>query len=110
MYFGFSGTVVWIIAVLEKMAGLELNLHDPDRPAVTVNPIVPAALHQGLSLRRIIHAGAGKPGYRKIPLEIIVRPHRAGEKVQVRINGKPVPAAVLGSLDGYMRIKIEIIQ
>jgi hypothetical protein len=106
MYFGLSGSTDWIVEFFQHLAGLELALHDPRRPAVRVTPRLPAELGGELTLRRLIHVAQPGGGYRVIPLTLSVRPARPGETPGVTINGRPAPTAELASLDGVERLEI----
>jgi hypothetical protein len=70
MYFGLSGSVVWIIEYFEKMFGIELNLSRPDKPDLEINPRIPEGLKGNLKYQRIIHRAIGPGIYKKIPLQI----------------------------------------
>jgi hypothetical protein len=114
MYFGLSGSTDWIVDIFESVAGLELNLHDRRQPAVRVNPRLPAALGGEVRLRRIIHDADGRGGFRRIPVEIVVRRAGGGKRGapagrSVLINGQPADRAEVTSLRGLKSLKVEII-
>ena len=104
MYFGLSGSTDWIIEYFQEMAGLELALHDPRRPALRVQPRLPTALGGEMTLRRILHV-AQRGGYRRIPLTVAIR---KGKAARVRINGTVAAEAVVTSLDGIDQLEIII--
>jgi len=104
MYFGLSGSTDWIIEYFQEMAGLELALHDPRRPALRVQPRLPTALGGEMNLRRILHV-AQRGGYRRIPLTVAIR---KGKAARVRINGTVAAEAVVTSLDGIDQLEIVI--
>jgi hypothetical protein len=104
MYFGLSGSTDWIIEYFQEMAGLDLALHDARRPALRVQPRLPAALGGELTLRRVLHVAEGG-GYRPIPLTVAIRPARTA---RVRINGTVAAAAEVASLAGIDQLEIVI--
>jgi hypothetical protein len=110
MYFGLSGSTDWIVEFFQRMAGLELALHDARWPAVRVTPRLPTDLGGELTLRRLIHVAQPAGGYRRIPLTLRVRPARRGEAFGVTINGRPAPAAEVANLNGIERLEITITQ
>ena len=111
MYFGLSGSTDWIVEVFQRIAGLELALHDPAAASVRVEPNLPAAAGGALTLRRVIHYALPGGGYRRIPLEIDIRPQvgrRAGEAAVVKINGRRAAKAEVADLKDIRRLRIEI--
>lgn len=111
MYFGLSGSTDWIIEVFQRVAGLELSLHDDRGPAVRVSPRLPAALGGELSFRRIIHLAQPGGGYREIPFSLEVATRGAGAKVlgsEVTVNGQRVSAAEVRDLSGLKRLDMTI--
>lgn len=112
MYFGLSGSVDWIVEVIHRVVGLSLNLHDPDQPAVSVEPNLPAALDHTLTFRRIVHVATGAGEFRKVPLQIAIRRQGKGKTVvgrEIKINGAPASKAEIASLDTLDRVDIEIV-
>ena len=112
MYFGLSGSTDWIVEIFQRIAGLELALHDPDRPSLRVEPNLPAEVGEALTLRRVIHY-ALPGGYRQIPLEIDIRRQGSGrtlERTLVRINGRRAERAEVADLKNVRRLRIEIIR
>jgi len=105
MYFGLSGSTDWIVAILEQLAGVELNLHDPTRPDLVINPALPAVLKGRLTFSRVLHVADGRGEYRPLPLQLEIRP--AGRSPgRVRINGKAVVDAAVDTLASYDRLHI----
>lgn len=109
MYFGLSGSTDWIVDYFEALAGLRLNLADASRPDVVVAPRLPRAFQGAMTYRRILHVWNGKDGYRRVPLEIAIRHARGGKAsaAEIRINGKRTERAVVESLHGVKRLKID---
>jgi hypothetical protein len=111
MYFGLSGSVDWMVEVFEKIAGLELALHDESSPDVRVSPNLPGDIGETLAFRRVIHAAQPGGGYRRVPLTIDISRSGDGERLRdtlVRVNGKREGAAEVWDLDGVHRLVIEI--
>jgi hypothetical protein len=111
MYFGLSGSVDWIVEIFQRMAGVELALHDPDLPDVCVEPELPAQLGDQMTFRRVVHVAEGPGRYRQVPLTVIIR-RRGGTRrplpPRVRINGRRADEAVVESLAGVKKVRIEI--
>jgi len=111
MYFGLSGSVDWMVEIFQKMAGLELALHDDSQPAVRVRPTLPAQLEDAITFKRIIHQALPSGGYRRIPLTIQTRRKGHGARLvdtRVRVNGKRQAVAEIQELNGFDRLNIEI--
>lgn len=70
MYFGLSGSAVWIIEYFEKMIGIELNLASTNKPDLEITPRIPDDLKGNFKYHRIIHRSIGPGIYKKIPLQI----------------------------------------
>jgi hypothetical protein len=112
MYFGLSGSVDWIVEIFQAIAGVQLNLHDPERPAVSVTPNLPEQLQGKMTYRRLIHAARNGGGYDVIPLEVVIGRQGKGRTLkqwQVRINGQEAQRAEVASLKGLAALKIEMI-
>ena len=105
MYFGLSGSTDWIVAILEQLAGVELNLHDPTRPDLVISPALPAVLKGRLTFSRVLHVADGRGDYRRLPLQLEIRPAGRGTG-RVRINGKAVVDAVVDTLASYDKLHI----
>ncbi|MDD4888688.1 MAG: hypothetical protein PHU85_02065 [Phycisphaerae bacterium] len=113
MYFGLSGQVDWIIEIYQKIAGLELNLHDPRRPAVAVNPTLPAEMKDAFTFRRVVHYATGPGQYRQIPVTIAIRREGKGARLvetRTSLNGKPVARAEVTDLSGVTKLEFEIVR
>ena len=111
MYFGLSGQVDWLVEVFQKVAGVELALHDDARPDVSVRPRLPAALAEQLVFRRVIHQVQDGGGYRQIPLTVEIGRIGKGRNIKepmIKVNGKVVSAAEVKKLEGLDSVKIEI--
>lgn len=94
MYFGLSGSTDWLVDIFERLAGIRLDVHDPALPDLRIRPLLPRALGQALSFRRVLHVADGRDGYRPIPLTIHIAPLRGqGRRPTVHINGQPVSEA-----------------
>ena len=111
MYFGLSGSVDWIVEVFHKIAGLTFALHDPDQPAIRVEPNLPAALNHTLTFRRTVHCATGASAYRLIPLQLEIVREGQGKKLLgkvITINGERCEKPEIATLDGLDRIDIRI--
>ncbi len=106
-YFGLSGSIDWIVDIFEKMAGLELGLHDARQPDLAIRPTLPRTLSGHMTYRRIIHCATGKGKFREIPLTVSLKP-RGKLTPSVKINGKRKKDAVLASLKGLKQIHVEM--
>ncbi|MFH0920902.1 MAG: hypothetical protein V1913_11130 [Fibrobacterota bacterium] len=112
MYFGLSGSVDWIVEVFHKIAGIQFNLHNPERPALTVTPDLPRALDNQYTFRRVIHCATGPGLYREVPLTVEIKKEGKGKTFlsqSVKINGQAQSAAVVRELSGVKALHIEII-
>lgn len=111
MYFGLSGSIDWLIEIVQKFAGVTLNLHNPSQPAVRIEPCLPAALQGELIFKRVIHRATETSGvFRQIPLTVCIRPAGVGEPPTVRINGQLAACAEIPDLRSYSQVDVEIIQ
>ena len=113
MYFGLSGSVDWIIQIFQRVAGVELNLHDADGPAVRVSPRLPKEVKDTLTFRRIIHYAAGGGGYRRIPFTLDISRTGKGARLtrtMIKVNGKRSDKAELADLKNVRRVRIEIVK
>jgi len=111
MYFGLSGSVDWIVEVFQKIAGLELSLHDDRLPALRVTPRLPAALDHQMTFRRVVHVATGPGQYRQIPLEIKIDRRGKGPKplrCRVFVNGQEQEKAEIRDLAGIDKADIHI--
>lgn len=111
MYFGLSGSIDWIVELLQNVAGLELALHDKRRPALRVTPRLPTELGGQLIFQRTIHAARPQGGFRTIPLRIEIQTTGKGPRIireTVALNGRQSDAAVIQSLDGLRVIDLKI--
>jgi hypothetical protein len=113
MYFGLSGSVDWIVEIFHKIAGITFALHDPDKPAIRVEPNLPAALNDQLRFRRLVHVHAGAKGYRSIPLQVEVRREGRGARLVetvVKVNGARTEKPEIWQLEGLDRVELEIVR
>jgi hypothetical protein len=111
MYFGLSGSVDWIVEILQKTAGLELSLHDRSKPDLRVEPNLPEELGGELRLRRVVHCTPRDGGWRQVPVEVIVRRSGRGPRVvdrQVLVNGQVADQPEVRDLSRCKRVTIEI--
>jgi hypothetical protein len=108
MYFGLSGSTDWIVEVFQKIAGVQLALHDDSQPDVRIAPNLPRCFKKKLRFQRIIHVADGTGGYRRVPLDLHVSPAASHATAKVRINGKAAEKAEIKSLDGLKRLRIEV--
>jgi hypothetical protein len=113
MYFGLSGSVDWIVEIFHKIAGITFALHDPDKPAIRVEPNLPAALNDQLVFRRLVHVHAGAKGYRPIPLQVEIRREGRGARLVetvVKVNGAKTEKPEIWQLEGLDRVELEIVR
>jgi len=111
MYFGLSGSVDWIIEVFQKIAGVELGLHDDGRPTIRVTPRLPKAVDQTLTFKRVIHYALPGGGYRQIPFTLNLRREGTGRRLVdtiIRINGRRSDKAEVQDLRGLKRVTIDM--
>ncbi len=100
MYFGLSGSVDWIVEIFQKIAGVSLNLHDPDKPDIEIAPILPSELKKEMVFKRIIHRKNSKGLYDKIALTVTVAPKRGKESGDNQTE--------IFSLEGKERVEIKL--
>jgi len=111
MYFGLSGSVDWIVEVLQGIVGLQLALHDERVPSVRIEPNLPAEIRDALEFRRIVHYALPKGGYRQIPLTVCIARQGEGDtrrETRVKINGRQAAKAEVADLADVDRLSIEI--
>ncbi len=111
MYFGLSGSTDWIVEIFQKIAGLELALHDDAKPSVRVRPNLPSEIDETLTFRRTIHCALPGGGYRRIPFSLDIRRRGEGRKRKgtlIKVNGKRAEKAEVWDLAGCRRVRIEI--
>ncbi len=108
MYFGLSGSVDWMVEILQKVAGLELDLQDDRKPDLTVRPCLPPALGSSMTYQRILFKALPGGGHKSIPLTLLILPLPSGGTPQTRINGQPVPEPLVWDLLQYDRLEISI--
>lgn len=111
MYFGLSGSVDWIVQIIQAVAGVKLALHDEREPDVRVEPNLPRELDETLTFRRIIHRALPDGGYRRIPFTLHVRKQGTGPragKTMITVNGRTSDKAELRDLTDVDRVDIEI--
>jgi hypothetical protein len=111
MYFGLSGSTDWIVELFQRVAGVELNLHDERRPAIRVSPAMPEALGGRLSFRRLVHRRLPGGGWRRIPLSLEISTQGSGPRLvgsRVTLNGRSVPVPEVESLDGLDRVELAV--
>jgi hypothetical protein len=97
--------------VLQDVAGVQLNLHDDQQPAVKITPRLPKVLSETLTFRRLIHCRGPKGEWQRIPLMVEVNSEGSGAKItecRVQINGKSAPAAEVKSLENVKELKFAI--
>ena len=113
MYFGLSGQVDWIVEIYHRLAGLELNLHDASKPAVTVNPTLPAELNDTMTFRRVVHHATGPGEYRQIPLTITIRREGKGKRLvetRTALNGKQIAKAEVADVSKFEAMNFEVVR
>lgn len=108
MYFGLSGSTDWIVEILETIAGLELNLHDSDKPDIRIQPCLPSAVQNRLEYRRMIHASEGEGSYRSIPFTLVINGKKGATLSTVTVNNSPADKAEVASVKKMDSIHIEI--
>ena len=113
MYFGLSGSVDWIVEVFHKMAGITFQLHDPDQPAIQIEPHLPLRLKDAMTFRRVIHQAVAGGSYRQIPFSVKIRREGKGGtllKTQYYLNNQAVAKPVVQDLSGYDRLDLELVR
>ena len=108
MYFGLSGSMNWIIDTFERIAGVKLNLHDPDTPDIEIQPVLPSLFGGKLKFERIIHYC--KNGViRKIPFTLSIELENTDIRNNtILINGEKAKVPAISSLDTFEKVEIEI--
>jgi hypothetical protein len=109
MYFGLSGSVDWMVNVFQKIAGVELALHDERQPALRISPTLPPTLEGRLTFKRIIFQSLPDGEFRKVPLSIICKKADAVNCPGITINGESVESAVVWNLQTYDRLEVQIV-
>lgn len=109
MYFGLSGSVDWMIEIVQKLAGVELALHDDRQPDVLVCPTLPEAFGGGLTFKRIIFHALPGGRFKHIPLTVTISPAGADTSRRVEINGKAVEDACVWDVCAYDRLEVRIV-
>ena len=108
MYFGLSGSIDWLIEFYQSMAGLEINLVDPQKPDIRINPKLPDILQGALTFKRVIHvAEAG--GYRQIPVTLEIKREGNGKKptgMKVWVNEQEMPTPEISDVKMYHSVNI----
>lgn len=106
MYFGLSGSMDWIIEFFHRLAGLKLDLNNPSKPDLVIEPALPPTLAaDGLTLKRVVFQWLGSQGYREIPLSVSIS---SGKRFSATVNGKPVAAVEINNLSDYDELDIII--
>jgi hypothetical protein len=111
MYFGLSGSVDWLVEVFQRIAGLELALHDQSKPDVRICPKLPKKIRETLTFRRVIHVARPGGGYRGVPLTVDIERSGDGERLSdtlIRVNGRRQESAEVWDLTGVKKLKVEI--
>jgi cellobiose phosphorylase len=86
MYFGLSGSIGWIVDFFQKMVGLELNLHDPSLPDLSLSPHISFATFSAIKYKTVIHINRLGEEKRHIPLTIEIKKSNDGKPI-TEING-----------------------
>ena len=113
MYFGLSGSTDWIVEIFNKVAGLELALHNSELPDIKVSPNLPDIMEHEFSFERIIHKAQSSGKYKKIPVRITVSKSGTGNVVcdtKITVNGRKALAAEVKKLGTMKQVEIEIIR
>jgi len=111
MYFGLSGSVAWMIEVFQKIAGIELALHDESKPDVCIRPNLPQEIGETITFKRVVHMVRPGGGYRSIPLAVGIKRSGDGKRLKdtlIRINGRRQDTAEVWDLNGVEHLNIEI--
>lgn len=107
MHFGLTGSMDWIIEIVHKFIGLQLNLHKADEPVIKVEPNLPLAFENNLTFKRLIYHYTANGSYREVPLCIKIKQADADGSA-VLINGEPSDRAEIVDLGRYDRLEIVI--
>jgi hypothetical protein len=110
MYFGLSGSIDWIIETIQKIAGIELALHDPTQPDLRIVSNLPEDINETMIYKRMIHKARPQGGYHSIPLKLTI--HRTGtgllQEIQIWINGERKPSAEIWNLDEFSQLEVTL--
>ncbi len=85
MNFGLSGSTAWLIEYFEGLAGVTLDLSDPDTPHLHIAPAPLRDDQDAIEYKRIIHRIHPDGGRSQHPLHLIQRRNSA------TLNGQKIP-------------------
>ena len=111
MYFGLSGSVDWIIELMQSIAGLQLALYDDSQPDIQINPILPDAFQGQFTFKRIIHKRSTN-GYREIPFTLRMERKGDGNRLtaeKIFLNGNQAEDRLIRDVGEYESLDVHII-
>jgi len=109
MYFGLSGSIDWMIEILQKMAGVELAFHDDQLPDLLINPNFPDGFKGELTFKRLLFHAQPEGGFKKIPFSVTYQKAQTMDCPQIRINGKIAESASVWDVAEYDRLDVEVV-
>ncbi|NTV36337.1 MAG: hypothetical protein HGA53_05235 [Anaerolineaceae bacterium] len=109
MYFGLSGSIDWMVEIFQKMAGVELALHDERKPDVFIKPVLPEDVDGCMTFKRLIFKTLPGGIYKKIPLTIQTKKTSPLNQPGITINGRLVDEACIQDVSVYERLEVLIV-
>ena len=109
MYFGLSGSIDWMIEIFQKMAGVELALHDERKPDISIKPVLPGDVGGCMTFKRLIFKILPGGTYKKIPLTIQTKKASPQKQPGITINGKLVKEACIHDVSVYDQLEVLIV-
>ncbi len=107
MLFGSSGSIDWMVEIIERAVGLELNLFDSKAPELQIIPRLPKDFGNTVEFRRKIHF-LRKDKFVEVPLRIRIKKDKAEQSQSVIINGKKTIRPQIKSLQNMEYVDIII--
>ena len=108
MYFGLSGSIDWIVELIQKVAGVKLALHDSTQPDLKIEPRLPKILKETLTFKRIIFCKKSGKAQARIPLTIELSRKPSLKNKLIKINGKQTEKAEITDVSKMKEILVEI--
>lgn len=111
MYFGLSGSVDWIVEVFQKIAGVELALHDDRNPDLVICPRLPSQFQDGYTFKRILHRALPGGRYQSIPLAVEFNRTGDGNALKetiAKLNGHVQDNLEVPDISKYDEIHIQV--
>ena len=111
MYFGLSGSVDWIVELFQKIAGVELSLHDDRCPNLVIRPRLPVQFKDTFTFKRIIHQALPDGKYQSIPLTVGFNCTGNGKELKAtisKLNGNTQENLEVQDISKYEEIHIQV--